>query len=136
LEDSWGLGWNLGFDKVDTPYETVQTGQSFFKILDDFIALRMNQELDINRMDVTSKENLIVTQDPTGMTKAFYGKLLLANFGSYAQTFISNPISFANPLGKIDKLTFQWVDVTGAIINNNDCEWSGTVQIVEAVNTV
>jgi hypothetical protein len=136
LEDSWGLGWNLGFAKLDTPYETVQTGSSFFKILDDFIALRLNQELDINRMDVTSKENFVVTQDPTGMTKAFYGKLLLANFGSYAQTFISNPISFANPLGKIDKLTFQWVDVTGAVIDNNDCEWTAVVQMNEQVDIV
>jgi hypothetical protein len=136
LEDSWGLGWNLGFDKVDTPYETVQTGQSFFKILDDFIVLRLNQEIDINRMDITSKENYIVTQDPTGMTKAFYGKLLLANFGSYAQTFISNPISFANPLGKMDRLTFQWVDATGAILNNNDCEWTAVIQINEQVDMV
>ena len=136
LEDSWGLGWNLGFNKVDTPYETVQTGTSFFKILDDYIVLRLNQDIDINRMDTVSKEDFLVTQDPTGMTKAFYGKLLLANFGSYAQTFISNPISFANPLGKMDRLTFQWVDNTGTVLNNNDCEWTAVIQIDESVSLV
>jgi hypothetical protein len=136
LPDSWGLGWNLGFEKLDTPYETVQTGTSFFKILDDFIVLRLNQDIDINRMDTVAKEDYLVTQDPTGMTKAFYGKLLLANFGSYAQTFISNPIAFTNPLGKMDRLTFQWVDATGAILNNNDCEWSAVIQINEEIDVV
>ena len=136
LEDSWGLGWNLGFAKLDTPYETVQTGQSFFKILDDFIILRLNQDIDINRMDTVAKEDYLVTQDSTGMTKAYYGKLLLANFGNYAQTFISNPITFTNPLGKMDRLTFQWVDATGTILNNNDCEWTAVIQMNEQVDIV
>jgi hypothetical protein len=131
LEENWGLGWNLGYDKADTPYETVQRAQSFFKILDDFINLRMNPEFDMNRMDTGGKENLGVTLEPTGSTRAFHGKLLLANFGSFAQTFVSNPISFTPPLGRLDRLTFTWVDITGATINNADCEWNAVIQLVE-----
>ena len=131
LDDNWGLGWNLGFDKIDTNYDTVQQGSSFFKILDDFINLQMNREFDMNRMDTCAKENLSQTLEPTGATKAFHAKLLLAPFGSYATTLISNPISFYPPLGRIDKLTFSWVDVTGAIINNADCEWNAVVQLIE-----
>ena len=131
LEENWGMGWNLGFVKEDTPYETVHRGQSFFKILDDFINLQMNREFDMNRMDTGAKENLAATQEPTGFTKAFHGKLLLAPFGSFAQTLVSNPVSFYPPLGRMDKLTFTWVDITGATINNADCEWNAVVQIVE-----
>jgi hypothetical protein len=28
LEDSWGLGWNLGYAKADTPFATVQIAES------------------------------------------------------------------------------------------------------------
>jgi len=31
----------------------------------------------------------------------------------------------------MDKITFTWVDVTGATINNADCEWNAVIQIVE-----
>jgi hypothetical protein len=133
LKEEWGLGWNLGFAKADTPYNTVQQGESFFKILDDFIALKLNPEFDMNRMDSVQNENLAVSLETTGVTKAFFGKLLLANFGSYAQTLISNPISFLNPLGKLDKLSFQWVNPTGAVINNSECEWNMVVQISEQI---
>jgi hypothetical protein len=131
IDDNWGLGWNLGFDKADTNYDTVHVGQSFFKILDDFISLQMNREFDMNRMDTGAKENLSQTMEPTGATKAFHAKLLLAPFGSYAQTLVSNPISFYPPLGRMDRLTFTWVDITGATINNDDCEWNAVVQLVE-----
>lgn len=136
LIEEWGLGWNLGFIKADTDYQTIQKGASFFKILDDFINLRLNPELDMNRMDTTLQENLSVTHEPTGTTKSFFGKLLLANFGSYAQTLISNPISFANPLDRLDRITFQWVNTVGAIINNNDCEWNAVISITETTEIV
>jgi hypothetical protein len=136
LEEEWGLGWNLGFKKRDTPYETVQRADSFFRILDDYIFLRLNPEFDMNRVDTTLKENLAATQEPTGTTKSFYGKLLLANFGGYAQTMISNPLSFNPPFGRIDKLTFEWVNQVGAVLDNSDCEWNAVVQIVENVDIV
>lgn len=135
-EDNWGLGWNLGYDKVDTPYATVQISPSFFKILDDYINLRLNPEYDMNRIDSGSKENLSLTNEPTGSTKAFHAKLLLANFGSYAQTLISNPVAFSPPLGRMDKLTFQWLDATETQIDNSDCEWNMVIQIVEKMEVV
>jgi len=131
LDDNWGLGWNLGFDKLDTTYDTVHEGISFFKILDDFINLQVSKEFDMNRMDTGAKENLSQTMEPTGATKAFHAKLLLAPFGSYATTLVSNPISFYPPLGRMDKITFTWVDVTGTVIDNADCEWNAVIQLVE-----
>ena len=131
LEDQWGLGWNLGYDKKDTPYDLIQTATSFYKILDDYITLRLNEEFDVNRVDTSGKEKLSATLESTGNTKAYYGKLLLANFGSYAQTMIMNPISFNPPLGRLDKLTFTFYDRTNTVIDNLDCEWNAIVQIVE-----
>lgn len=136
LEDEWGLGWNLGYAKKDTSYDTTHVADSFYKILDDYINLRMSPEYDMNRMDTGAKENFQLTQQTTGTTKAYHGKLLLANFGSYAQTLISNPLVFQIPIPKIDKLTFIWQDTLGQTINNNDCEWDVVVQIVEQIETV
>lgn len=130
--EEWGLGWNLGFPKADTPYDTIQKGTSFFKILDDFLNVVINPQYDMNRMDIVSQENLSKSHDSTGTTKAFYGKLMLANFGSYAQTLISNPISFTNPLARLDKFTFQLVQVDGTIVDNSNCEWNAVIQISES----
>ena len=77
-----------------------------------------------------------MSQDTTGSTKAFHGKLLLANFGSYAQTLISNPVAFAPPLGRMDKLTFQWLDTTETQIDNSNCEWNVVIQVVEKMEVV
>ena len=131
LEDQWGLGWNLGYAKADTPYDVIQIATSFYKILDDYITLQLNQEININRVDTGAKEKISATLEPTGETNSYYGKLLLAPFGSYAQTMIMNPIAFNPPLGKLDKLSFTWQDLTGTTIDNSDCEWNAVVQIVE-----
>jgi hypothetical protein len=133
LEYEWGLGWNLGFPKVDTPYDTIQRATSFFKILDDYIYLRLNQEFWMNRLDSSGKENLSITHESQGQTNQFAAKLLLANFGAYAQTMIQNPITFNPVLTSIDRLSFQWVDLAGQQIDNLDCEWNAAVQIVEQV---
>jgi hypothetical protein len=136
LEEDWGLGYNLGYKKEDTRYDLIHRADSFYKILDDYINLQINTENTLNLVDTTAKENLSVTLDSTGGTKQYYGKLLLANFGSYAQTMIMNPITFNPPLGKLDHLTFQWIDNTNQVIDNADCEWTATVQIVEIRDTV
>ena len=131
LEDQWGLGWNLGYAKQDTEYNVIQNATSFYKILDDYITLQLNDELSINGVDTGAKENVAATLEPTGETNAYYGKLLLAPFGSYAQTMIMNPIAFNPPLGRLDKLTFRWNDLTGIVIDNSECEWSMVIQLVE-----
>jgi hypothetical protein len=135
LEYEWGLGWNLGFPKIDTPYDTIQRATSFYKILDDYIYLKMNNEFMMNRLDTSGPEKYSITHDPTGQTNQFTAKLLLAPFGSYAQTMIQNPILFNPVLTSIDKLTFNWVDLTGGVIDNFDCDWNAAVQIVEQVMT-
>ena len=134
LEDNWGFGWNLGYTKEDTQYDLIQTATSFYKILDDYIVLRLNNEFDVNRVDTSGKEKLSATHESTGSTKAYYGKLLLAPFGSYAQTMVMNPIVFNPPLGRLDKVTFTWYDVTNNIIDNSDCEWNAVMQIVESID--
>ena len=136
LEDQWGLGWNLGYAKADTPYDVIQIATSFYKILDDYITLALNQEININRVDTGGKENISATLEPTGETNSYYGKLLLAPFGSYAQTMIMNPIAFNPPLGRLDKLSFTWQDLTVITIDNSYCEWNAVVQIVENQDVV
>jgi hypothetical protein len=133
LDDEWGLGWNLGYDKVDTPFSTVQTGSSFFKIQQDFIYLRLNPEFNINRMDAGGKENYREGREPTGTTNQYYCKLLLTNFGGNATTFIHNPITFNPPLNRLTKLQFQWLFPDGTIIDNGDAEWNATVNVVESM---
>ena len=133
LEDEWGLGWNLGFAKEDTPFSTVHTGSTFFKIQQDFVYLRLNPEFNINRVDAGGKEKYAETREPTGITNQYYCKLLLTNFGGNATTFIHNPVSFNPPLPRLTKLQFQWLFPDGTIIDNIDAEWNMTVNITEKV---
>ena len=133
LIDQYGLGYNLGFARQDTEFNSIQRADSFFKILDDYIYLQMNPEYNMNRLDVSRQENFSATQDPTSESQLYNCKLLLNTFGSYAQTVVQNPVFFNPPIGKLDKLSFQWYDVTGTLINNADCEWSAVLQITESV---
>jgi hypothetical protein len=133
LDDEWGLGWNLGFAKKDTGFSTIQTGDSFYKIQQDFIYLRLNQEFNINRIDAGGKENYQETRESTGTTNQYYMKLLLTNFGGNSTTFIHNPILFNPPLNRLTKLTFQWLYPNGTIIDNGDAEWNATVNIQERI---
>lgn len=135
-EDDWGLGYNLGYAKVDTPYATIQRAPSFFKILDDYIYLRLNVEYDMNKMDFGGKENLKETTDSTGQINGYNGKLLLNTFGNYAQTIIQNPVYFNPPILKLEKLTFQWYDTAGTLITNTECDWNAAIQMVEDVPKV
>jgi len=133
VADEWGLGYNLGYDKADTQYSTVQRATSFFKILDDYIYLRLNPEFTMNRMDTTALENLAVTHEPTGVVNQYAAKLLLAPFGNYATTLIQNPIQFNPVLQSLDRLSFQWTDTAGTTLNNTECEWNAVVQIQERI---
>lgn len=135
LDDMWGLGWNLGYDKENTPFSTSHIANSFFKIQDDFIYLRLSPELNLNAMDQGTKEDYGTSREGSGITKKYYCKLLLTNFGGNATTFIHNPVRFTPPINSLSKLQFQWIDSTGTIIDNNDSEWSMTINITESVPT-
>jgi hypothetical protein len=134
LED-WGLGYNLGYTKMDTPFSTYHRATSFYKILDDYIFLRLNPQYQLNRMDNTFKENFKITRDPTGQVQNFHGKLLLNNFNTYSQSFIYNNQPFNPPIGRLDQVYFQWVNIVGDTIDNNDCDWSATLVITENKST-
>jgi hypothetical protein len=132
--DNWGLGYNLGFSKLDTPYGTVIRAQSFYKIIDDYIYLQMSPEYDINRLDFGGIEDSRVTQDTTGAIKTYYGKLLLNNFNTISQTLVHNPVTLTPALGKLDSLTFSWMEFGGAVIANSNCDWNISIQIQEEVS--
>jgi len=132
--EEYGLGYNLGFEPIDTPFNTVQRATSFFKILDDYIYLRMNPEYNMNRLDISQQENFAQTHDSTAQGQLYNCKLILNNFGTYATTLVQNPVNFNPSIGKLDKLSFSWYDITGTLINNVECEWSGAIQIVEKVD--
>jgi hypothetical protein len=131
LDDKWGLGWNLGFSKKDTIMSTYQVAQSFYKIQEDYIYLKLNPEFNMNGMDAGSKEDYKTTRESTGSTKQYYCKLLLTGFGGNATTFIHNPITFNPPLNRITNLQFQWIDMNGLVINNADSDWNMTVTMTE-----
>ncbi len=130
LED-WGLGYNLGYAKVDTPYSTYHQATSFYKILEDYIYLRLNPEYQMNRLDTTFKENFKVTRDSTGQINNFHGKLLLNDFNTYSRSFVSNQVTFNPPIGRLDQMYFEWVNVVGDRIDDFDCEWSCSLNVTE-----
>jgi hypothetical protein len=145
----WGLGYNLGFSGCiltgcggsancygASNYQgnTVYTAPSFYKILDDYIYLQLNDELNMNKLDITREEDYNVSLESTGEVSKYNAKLLLGGFGQYSQTAVQNPVRFNPPLSRLDRLTFKWVDVNGLIIDNNDCEWSASLQITEQKN--
>lgn len=132
LDDEWGLGWNLGFAKTDTPFATIQIAPSFYKILDEYIYLKLNDTFNMNRLDIGAKENYKLTRDPTGTVQGFNSKLLLTNFGNFANVVIQNPVEYNPLLPRLDKLTFNWTDSKGTTLNNNDCEWTIVVNIRES----
>lgn len=134
--DQWGLGWNLGFTKVDTPYTTRHVANTFIKIVDDFIYLMLDDSLNLNGVDVTNKEDLSLSRDTFGEKQKYYGKLLLNTFGSFAQTFVQSVKAFPTPLGRVDKLTFRLYDMNHQPIVNDDCEYNVVMEITEMVDQI
>jgi hypothetical protein len=104
--------------------------------LDDYIFLKLNPEYNMNRLDISRRENFQQTKDPVAENQLYNCKLLLNTFGNFAQTLVQNPVFFNPPIGKLDTLSFAWYDVAGVLINNNDCEWSATIQITERTDVV
>jgi hypothetical protein len=128
-DDTWGLGWNLGFLKSNTELSLIHTGTNLFNIQPDYIFLKLNDELNLNRLDTGSQENYAEGRNPTGSTNKYYGKLLLTSFGGNATTFIQNPVSFNPPLTSLSQLQFQWLDAKGFVIDNSQCDWNMTINV-------
>ena len=131
LKDNWGLGYNLGYNKVDTGYALYHRSQNGYRILADYIYLQLNQEENMNRLDTIEEELDTNTTVTTGQTNKYYGKLLLNNFNANCTTMVQNSVKFSPPLARLDKLSFQWVDEGGVLIDSVDSEWTATAVITE-----
>ncbi len=132
--DEWGLGWNLGFKKEDTAYLTTQVSNTFIRIYDDFIYLKLNPEMNMNTMGVTSKEDLSLTHDTFAEERKYFAKILLNNFGGFCRAAVQMPKDFLPTLGKYELLSLQLVDRNGVQISNTDCEYDLVLQITEVVD--
>jgi len=139
LVDGWGLGWNLGYPKEDdSEPSTVHFAPSMYKIIDDFLYLRLNPEFNLNRMSAGTKENYNDSREPSGLTSYYYCKLLLNGYGQSATTFVHSPIVLSPPISKISKISFQWLDARGNLLNipsATDSDWQMTVNIQENIQT-
>ena len=137
LVDAWGLGWNLGYPKQDDAQpSTVHFAPSMYKIIDDFIYLRLNPEFNLNRMSAGTKENYNDSREPSGLTSYYYCKLLLNGYGQTATTFVHSPVTLSPPIPKISKMAFQWLDARGNLLNipsATDSDWQMTVNIQENI---
>ena len=134
----WGLGWNLGFgpQPVDLSGYTSYTGSAWPRLIDDYIYLQMNETEHMNEIAHTDLEVTSQTQDSTGQVAHYFGKLLLNNFGCYAQTFIEAPKDFKPVLGKLERLSLTWTDRFGNVLSGPDaisCDWHMTLRITEIV---
>jgi hypothetical protein len=138
----WGLGWNLGFGGVPTDIDATQVNDTTWcatascmpRLFDDYIFLRLNDSENMNMVDHTDLENTAVIQDSTGQVSHYFGKLMLHQFGCYSQTFVEAPKYFQPILGRLERLSFEWVDRHGAVLAGPDacsCEWNMTVRILE-----
>uniref|UniRef100_A0A6C0L947 Uncharacterized protein n=1 Tax=viral metagenome TaxID=1070528 RepID=A0A6C0L947_9ZZZZ len=139
LADGWGLGWNLGYAKEDdVQATTVHPAPSMYKIIDDFLYLRLNPEFNLNRMSAGTKENYLDSREPSALTSYYYCKLLLNGYGQTATTFVHSPIILNPPISRISKLSFQWLDSKGNVLNVSsatDSDWQMTINIQENTTT-
>jgi hypothetical protein len=131
--DSWGLGYNLGFNKADTPVQprTLVVSDTFIRLTHNYIYMKISPELNMNRLAVSNKENLAETHDPSAEDLKYFSKILLNDFASYCSAAVQQPIQFSPPLGKLDTISFQLVDKNGVQINNVDCEYDVVLEISE-----
>ncbi len=132
----WGLGWTLGFGgpPVDLTDANSYTATFFPRLFTDYIYLRLNDTEHMNTVDHTSPEDTAISQDATGQVAHYFGKLLLAPFGCYAQTFIEAPKTFKPVLGRLERLNFEWVDRHGQVLAGPDaaaCDWHMVLRITE-----
>ena len=130
--DEWGLGYNLGFNKVDTyPPRTTIVSDTFIRIVQDYIYLKINPELNMNKLAVSNKENLGETHDPSAEDSKYFSKILLNDFASYCRAAVIMPKQFKPVLGKLDTISFQLLDKNGNQINNTGCEFDVVLEVTE-----
>jgi hypothetical protein len=134
--DGWGLGYYLGFNKQDRPDlpRTTVTSDTFIRIVQDYIYLRINPEQNANTMGVSAKENLAETRESQGEDTKYFSKIILNDFGAYSRTAMIQPKEFKPVLGRLETMTCQLVDKNGQQINNTDCEYDMVLELTELTN--
>jgi hypothetical protein len=131
LPDEWGLGWNLGFRKVDTVPRTTITSDTFIRITQDYIYLRLNPEFNTNTLAVTGKENLSESREAQSQDTKYFSKILLNNFGGFSRAAVQLPKLFNPVLGKYDTVSCQLVDQFGVQLVNQDCDYDFVLEVTE-----
>jgi hypothetical protein len=122
----------MGFNKVDTsPPRTIVLSDTFIRIVQDYIYLRVNPEFNMNKLAISNKENLAETHEPSAEDGKYFSKIILNDFGSYCRAAVLMPINFTPVLSKLDTMSFQLVSKTGVMINNVDCEYDMVLEITE-----
>lgn len=135
MYDEWGLGYNLGFNKTDTaPPRTTVTSDTFIRIVQDYIYLRLNPEFNLNVMAVSGKEDRATCQDSAGQDDKYFAKILLNNFGGICRSAVVLPKEFNPVLGKYETISCQLVDKNGQQIDNVDCDYNFVLNITEITN--
>ena len=132
--DQWGLGYNLGFDKIDTSPSVSVTSATFIRIVEDYIYLQLNPEFNMNSISVSGKEDKSMCLDSAAQESRYFSKILLNDFGSYCRTAVQMPITFNPVLGKYESLSCQLLDRSGNPISNTGCEYDFVLEIVEITN--
>lgn len=122
----WGLGYTLGWNGPPATLTGAAsyTAPCFPRVDKDYVFLQMN---DSERM------NEVTTSDQVGH---YFGKLLLNEFGAYAQSFVEAPKIYELPLGRLERLQFAWTDRHGSPLVGPDaatCDWHMTLRITERV---
>jgi hypothetical protein len=84
-------------------------------------------------MNDSERMNEVVTLD---QVDHYFGKLLLNDFGAYAQSFVEAPKIYELPVGRLERLQFAWTDRHGSPLVGADaatCDWHMTLRITERV---
>jgi hypothetical protein len=131
LPDEWGLGWNLGFRKADTIPRTTVTSDTFIRITQDYIYLRLNPEFNTNTLAVSGKENLSESREAQSQDTRYFSKILLNNFGGFSRAAVQLPKIFNPVLGKYDTVRCQLVDQFGVQLSNADCDYDFVLEVTE-----
>ena len=129
--DEWGLGWNLGFAKKDTPTAVSHVSDTFIRIVADYVYLQLNQAYSMNGLSATEKENLSLTREAMGQDRRYFAKIILNSFAGISRVAVQMPKEFNPPIQKFDTLEFQLVDKYGRPINNSDCDSDMVLQVTE-----
>ena len=138
MYDEWGLGYYLGFNKQDRPSQprTTVTSDTFIRIVQDYIYLRINPAQNANTMGVSAKENLAETRESQGEDTKYFSKIILNDFGAYSRTAIIQPKEFNPVLGRLETVTCQLVNKNGQQINNTGCDYDMVLEITELTTRV